>query len=45
MNAVLQDTEGQLEFRHNNGKISLVLIEIAGMGTKKIRIANLPREV
>jgi len=27
MNAVLQDTERQLEFRHD--------IEIAGMGTKK----------
>ena len=34
MNAVLQDTEGQLEFRHDNGEISQILIEIAGMGTK-----------
>jgi len=45
MNAVLQETKGQLEFRHDNGEISQVLTEIAGMGTKKIRIANLSPDV
>jgi len=42
MHAVLQDTVGQLELRHDNGEISRVFTEIAGMGTKKIRITSLP---
>ena len=45
MQTVLQDTKGQLEFRHDNGELSQVIIELAGMGMKKIRIANLPPEV
>jgi len=44
MNTILQNTEGQLSFRHDNGEISKVFIEIVGMGTKKI-IASLPPEV
>ena len=43
--SVLQDTKGQLEFRHDNGELSQVIIELVGMGMKKIRIANLPPEV
>jgi hypothetical protein len=43
--AVLQDSKGPLEFRHDNGELSQVIIELAGMGTKKIRIARLPPEV
>jgi hypothetical protein len=42
---VFQGTKGQIEFRHDNGEISQVKIELAGMGTRRIRIANLPREV
>jgi hypothetical protein len=42
---VLTDTEGQAEFKHDNGEISKVTIEPAGMGMRKIRIANLPPEV
>jgi hypothetical protein len=41
--AVLRDTCGQAEYRHNNGEISTVGIAIAGMESKKkIRIANVP---
>ena len=42
---VLQDSHGQLEYMHDNGEISQVCIELAGMGIKKIRIAGLPPEV
>ena len=45
MNTTIENTEGQLSFRHGNGEISKVFIEIAGMGTKKITIASLPPEV
>jgi len=45
MQSVLQDSKGLLEFRHDNGELSQVIIELAGMGTKKIRIAGLPPEV
>jgi len=45
MNTTIENTEGQLSFRHGNGEISKVFIEIVGMGTKKIRIASLPPEV
>jgi len=45
MNTIIRNTEGQLSFRHDNGEISKLFIEIAGMGTKKIRIASLPPEV
>jgi hypothetical protein len=45
MNKILQNTKGQLVFRHDNGEFSKVFIEIVGMGTKKIRIASLPPEI
>jgi hypothetical protein len=45
MQSVLQDSKGLLEFRHDKGELSQVIIELAGMGTKKIRIARLPPEV
>jgi hypothetical protein len=45
MQFVLQDSKGLLEFRHDNGELSQVIIELAGMGTKKIRKARLPPEV
>ena len=32
---VLQVTSGQLEYRHDNGEISQVFIDLAGMGIKK----------
>jgi hypothetical protein len=45
MKSVLHDSKGLLEFRHDNVELSQVIIELAGMGTKKIRIARLPLEV
>jgi hypothetical protein len=45
METLIQYTRGRLEFKHENGVISQVTVEIAGMGIKKIRIANLPPEV
>jgi len=34
MQTLLQDSKGQLEFRHDNGELSEVNIELAGMGMK-----------
>jgi hypothetical protein len=45
MQSIIQDTKGQTEFRHDNGELSMVKIEPAGMGVRRIRIANLPPEV
>ena len=45
MQTVLRSTAGQLEFQHDTGEISTVHVEIAGMGLRKIRIANLPPEI
>jgi RNA recognition motif-containing protein len=45
MQHVLQETDGQMEFRHDNGELSMAKIEPAGMGVRRIRIENLPPEV
>ena len=42
---VLYTTKGQSEYKHSNPAISPVRIEMAGMGTKRVRIANLPPEI
>jgi hypothetical protein len=42
---LLQTTQGHVEFRHSNGEISTVQIDMAGPGLKRIRIAHLPPEV
>jgi ribosomal protein L19E len=41
---VLNATNGQSEYKHTNGEISIVRVDMAGMGTKRVRIANLPPE-
>jgi hypothetical protein len=35
-------TEGQVEYGHKNGEISIMRVETAGMGMRRIRIANVP---
>jgi hypothetical protein len=39
---ILTSTRGSGEVRHMNGEISTVRIEAAGLGTKRVRLANLP---
>jgi CO/xanthine dehydrogenase FAD-binding subunit len=45
MQEILMSTNGHGELRHTNGEISKVRIEKAGLGTRRVRIANLPPEV
>jgi hypothetical protein len=42
LNRTLRNTHGKQTYRHENGEQSQVIIEIAGIGTREIRIANLP---
>jgi hypothetical protein len=42
--ALLRDTAGQAEYKHPTGEMSIVQIALAGLGTKRIRVANLPPE-
>jgi len=41
---LLHSTTGKSEYKHDNGEISQVKIEMAGMGTRRVRLANLPPE-
>jgi hypothetical protein len=43
--SLLKDTTGEAKYKHNNGELSTVGIAVAGLGTKRARIANLPPEV
>jgi hypothetical protein len=45
MQTILRSTKGQLEYRHETGEVSLVRIDIAEMGLRRARVANLPPEV
>jgi hypothetical protein len=38
-------TNRQTEFRHDNGELSMVQIELVGMGTRRIRIVHLSPKV
>jgi len=42
---ILRTTNGQGEFRHSNGEISKVRIEEAGLGIRRVRMANIPPEI
>ena len=42
---ILQMTNGVTQYKHNNGEITQVKIDIAGMGSRRIRVANLPLEL
>jgi len=43
--ALLRETNGQAEYKHHKGVLSIVNIAIAWMGTKRVGITNLPPEV
>jgi hypothetical protein len=45
LDRVRSETNGHQEFKHDNGELSQVIIELAGMGRRKIRIASLPPEI
>jgi len=45
MQAILTATQGQEDFRHDNGEISEVGIEAVGLGMRQVRVASLPPEV
>ena len=42
---ILDASNGSAEYKHISGEISHVKIELAGLGTRKVRIANLPPEL
>jgi hypothetical protein len=44
VHALLQDTAGQAEYKYPTGERSIIHIALAGLGTKRIRVANLPPE-
>lgn len=43
--ALLRSTNVQGEYKHHTGELSIVNIAVAGMGTKHVRIANIPPEL
>jgi hypothetical protein len=45
MKSIFQDIQGQQEYTHDNGEISIVTVELASMGLRRVRMANLPPEV
>jgi hypothetical protein len=45
MQDILHLTQGHGEYRHMNGKLSTLRIEAAELGTRRIRITNIPPEV
>jgi len=45
MHDILRTTNGQGEFRHANGEISKVRNEEAGLGIRRVRMANIPPEI
>jgi len=42
---ILQSRNGSVEYRHAAGEISIVRLEVAGVGMRRIRLANLPSEL
>ena len=44
MSKIIRATGGQKEYKHETVEMTQVTIEIAGLGVKKIRIANLRPE-
>ena len=42
---IIQTTEGNVTYKHDNGEMSIIRLELAGMETRRIRMADLPPEV
>jgi len=45
MMRVLQPMKGDLDFNHETGEISKVRVDIARVGTRRVRVSTLPPEV
>ena len=43
--SLLRETDGEAKYKHQNGEMLTVTIAVAGLGTKRVRVANLPPEV
>jgi hypothetical protein len=41
---ILRDTSGRVQCKHVTGEVSYVTVDTAGMGHKRVRVANLPPE-
>jgi hypothetical protein len=41
---ILKETNGEAKYKHHSGEMCTVGIDVAGLGTKRVRIANLPPE-
>jgi hypothetical protein len=41
---LLRDTSGRVQCKHVTGEVSYVTVDAAGMGHKRVRVANLPPE-
>jgi hypothetical protein len=42
---ILKETNGEAKYKHHSGEMSTVGVDVSGLGTKRIRVANLPPEV
>ena len=42
---ILLTTQGTAEYKHTSGEVSIVRTDMAGRGTKRVCIANLPPEI
>ena len=45
MQSAFQNIQGQQEYKPDNSEISIVTIELAGLCTRHVRVANLPPEM
>jgi len=45
MQSIHQNIQGHQEYKHGNGEISIVKVELAGMGVRQNRVTGLPPEV